>query len=150
MEIRNLEGYTQSLKRKYGDMFSVIEALGKTNDPKVIPYLCEVFKSNDPDIRITVIEALGKIEGPDALKQLFFALDDSTIRVRIAAVTTLGKIGRIKSYEVLQTKKETEPTVIAAITQAMQQIMDRQTKITPPTTDYKNTIGLGVVKKAFI
>jgi len=67
-----------------------IQALGKTGDPRAIPYLIEILRDGSVAVRLGAVEALETIGGPLAVPPLqYVAEHDSVPLVRERAVAAL-------------------------------------------------------------
>ena len=67
-----------------------IRALGKTGDPKVVPILIPLIKSDEEEIGIVAISALADIKDPIAIPVIVEFLRDPSPEIRSAAAEALG------------------------------------------------------------
>jgi HEAT repeat protein len=72
---------------------SIIEALAKIDNKRIVTYLVNSLQNPDPIIRSSAASALGQIGSEDAITALANACSDQDNTVRFNAVEAIGKIG---------------------------------------------------------
>ncbi len=76
-----------------------ILALGNARYKEAVPYLLDIFRTNDPTIGSAIAWALGEIGSPEAIEMLETAVENYFVAPN--ACEALGKIGSIDSIECL-------------------------------------------------
>lgn len=98
---------------------SIVSALGRFSEDRVVKLLIELLKDPNEDIRQSASESLGKIGAVDAVQSLVRLLNDPDrdITTKEAAAIALGKIGTDEAIKVLKDRaeKHKDDTRICAI-----------------------------------
>lgn len=71
----------------------VIELIGKSDDPIIIPYLINALKDENEWVKIRVVEALGEVKDPTTVPKIVQMLENTTQMLTFTIISALGKIG---------------------------------------------------------
>lgn len=72
-----------------GVRMQAAQFLGTSGDPKAVPVLLKVIRSDGQDVGAVASEALGSIHGPEVIPALLEAIKDRNSAVRLAAARSL-------------------------------------------------------------
>jgi HEAT repeat protein len=120
------------------------EALGRIG-MAALPTLQELFRHQDPDIRVRAATALGAV-GPAAaavVPELLVALKASEDDLRAAAAAALGKVSSVKSARVviaamIEAVKDESPLVRKAVAAALSKIGASDNRVIPALLNLLN------------
>lgn len=100
--------YTEQLQLLLDDPLSddkralVIDALGWSEDPSVIPLVAEAAKADNPELRSAALRAAARLGNPSASKWVIPLLDDPVGFVRIQAANACASLGLVGAVPVLK------------------------------------------------
>lgn len=80
---------------------SLVELLGQSGDPEVIPHLLTALSDEDEWVRIRAVEALGLLKNEGAAPQLVQLLETASPMLAFKIIDVLGKIGGNVSFRAL-------------------------------------------------
>ena len=105
----------------FGNKMNAVEKAISKNNAGALIRLCG---GKERDISLAAIAGLGKVGGDEASHYLVTLLQSTDADVRIATAHALADIGDMhtKAFLTAQKKKETDPKVIAALSEAMSRI----------------------------
>jgi HEAT repeat protein len=105
---------------------AAIEALGKSEDPRVKEILFQCLAESDLEIQRAAMLALARIPGEDVFRRLAEALTSGDWRLRAAAVTALGLRGDPAALPLLHRALDDSDTYVQQSTVlALDKVADR-------------------------
>lgn len=101
--------YTEQLQLLLGDMLTdnqrtlLIDALGWSEDPTVIPLVAEAAKADNPELRSAALRAAAKLGHPQESGWVISLIEDPVSFVRIQAANTCASLGLVGAVPNLKT-----------------------------------------------
>ncbi len=80
----------------------LVEAMGKTRDPRMVDHLELLIRGSDPNTAAAAVEALVRIGGARSEKLLIEHLSSSNLFLRVAVVEGLSRMGTFVPWELLK------------------------------------------------
>ncbi|NUQ39069.1 MAG: HEAT repeat domain-containing protein [Caldilineales bacterium] len=114
----------QAIKQAYYDgetllRASALYAMGRSADPRWIPFLLPELRQPQPELRLEAARALGDLEARAAVQPLLeMMVDEPDLEVLLAAIAALSQIGGAKARRALEalTGSDNEALADAAVT----------------------------------
>ena len=94
---------------------SALYAMGRSADPRWIPYLTPELEQDDAELRLEAVRALGELEARNAVPRIVQLIArEQDMEVRLAALMALGQIGGRDARRALEAALDWDDDAVAA------------------------------------